>query len=103
MHKSMVIFLVVCTIPLLWIAYGGIYLMLIRNQKKEEGNSNELIDMLEEDGWVKRTSPKGTDPSEQLPSIMEIEWQELCNKLSDLRLRISSHDEETIKNILKKY
>ena len=46
---------------------------------------------------------KSTDPSEKLPSIMEIEWQELCNKLSDLRLRISSHDEETIKNILKKY
>ena len=36
MHKSMVIFLVVCTIPLLWIAYGGIYLMLIRNQKKRK-------------------------------------------------------------------
>jgi hypothetical protein len=62
-----------------------------------------FIDMLEEDGWVKRTSPKGTDPSQQLPSILEIEWQEMCNKLSDIRLRISSTDEETIKQILSKY
>jgi hypothetical protein len=63
----------------------------------------ELIDMLEEDGWVKRTSPKGTDPSEKLPSILEIEWQDMCNKLSDIRQRRSSTDEETIKEILKKY
>ncbi len=62
-----------------------------------------FIDMLEEDGWVKRTSPRGTDPSEKLPSILEIEWQDMCNKLSELRQRISSDDEETIKNILKKY
>jgi hypothetical protein len=62
-----------------------------------------LIDMLEEDGWVKRTSPKGTDPSETLPSIMEIEWQEMCNKLSELRLRISSQDEEMLKSIINKY
>mgnify|MGYP000698477085 FL=1 len=59
--------------------------------------------MLEEDGWVKRTSPRGTNPSEKLPSILEIEWQDMCNKLSDIRQRISSDDEETIKNILKKY
>ena len=38
-----------------------------------------------------------------LPSILEIEWQEMCNKLSDIRQRISTDDEETIKNILKKY
>jgi hypothetical protein len=63
----------------------------------------EFIDMLEEDGWVKRTSPRGTNPSEKLPSILEIEWQDMCNKLSDIRQRISSDDEETIKNILKKY
>ena len=38
-----------------------------------------------------------------LPSILEIEWQEMCNKLSDIRLRISIEDEETIKEILMKY
>ena len=43
-HKSMYVFLAVLIIPLFLIAYGGIYLMLIRNQKKEERNNNELID-----------------------------------------------------------
>jgi len=51
-----------------------------------------------EGGWVKRTSPRGT-----LPSILEIEWQDMCNKLSEIRQQISYDDEETIKNILKKY
>lgn len=64
---------------------------------------DEFIDMLEEDGWVKRTSPKGTDPSETLPSIMDIEWQDMCNRLSELRLRISPQDEEMLKSIIKKY
>jgi len=63
----------------------------------------ELIDMLVEGGWVKRTSPKGTKLKDRLPSILEIEWQDMCNKLSDIRQRISTDDEETIKNILKKY
>ena len=63
----------------------------------------ELIDMLVEGGWVKRTSPKGTKPKDRLPSILEIEWQDMCNKLSNIRQRISSDDEEMIKNILKKY
>jgi hypothetical protein len=63
----------------------------------------EFIDMLEEGGWVKRISPKGTDPSETLPSIMDIEWQEMCNKLSELRLRISAQDEEMLKSIINKY
>lgn len=64
---------------------------------------DELIDALEEDGWVKRTSPKGSKTNERLPSILEIEWQEMCNKLSEIRQRISPHDEESIKEILSKY
>jgi hypothetical protein len=63
----------------------------------------EFIDMLEENGWVKRILPKGTDPSETLPSIMDIEWQEMCNKLSELRLRISAQDEEMLKSIINRY
>jgi hypothetical protein len=62
-----------------------------------------LIDMLEEDGWVVRTSPKGTNPSENLPSVTELEWQELTNKFSTIRLRISQDDENIIRQILKKY
>jgi hypothetical protein len=64
---------------------------------------DELIDLIEDEGLVKRISPKGTNPSETLPSIIDMEWQEMCNKLSELRLRISPQDEEIISNILKKY
>ena len=62
-----------------------------------------LIDMLEEDGWVKRVSPKGTNPEDNLPSVTELDWQELVNKLSVVRLRISPEDEETIREVLNKY
>ena len=63
----------------------------------------ELIDMLVDDGWVLRTSPKGVIPEERLPSIPEIEWQELTNKLSQIRLIISAEDEQTIRTILSKF
>jgi hypothetical protein len=63
----------------------------------------ELIDALVEDGWVVRVSPKGVIPEERLPSIPELEWQEMCNKLSSIRHIISTEDEETIKQILKKF
>jgi hypothetical protein len=63
----------------------------------------ELIDMLETDGWVKRITPKGTDPSETLPSLLDIEWQDMCNKLSGLRLNMSREDEDLIREILNKY
>ena len=43
MNKSMYVLFAVLITPILLVAYGGIYLMLIRNQKKEESNSNELI------------------------------------------------------------
>lgn len=68
------------------------------NREKEE-----LIDMLVDDGWVLRTSPKGVIPEERLPSIHEIEWQELTNKLSQIRLMISAEDEQTIRTILSKF
>lgn len=63
----------------------------------------ELIDMLVEDGLVLRTSPKGVISEERLPSIPELDWQELINKLSQIRLMISSEDEQTIRNILSKF
>jgi len=64
---------------------------------------DELIDILEEDGWVKRIAQRGTKSEDQPLSILEIEWQEMCNKLSDIRLRISIDDEEIIKEVLMKY
>ena len=62
-----------------------------------------LIDSLVDDGWVIRTSPKGSNPEDQLPTISQLNWQEMINKLSEIRNQISSDDEETIKQIIKKY
>jgi hypothetical protein len=64
---------------------------------------DELVDAMVEDCWVKRIVPKGTNPENNLPSVTELDWQELTNKLSSIRLRISSEDEEIIRHILKKY
>lgn len=63
----------------------------------------ELIDMLVDDGWVIRTSPKGTDPESKLPSVTDLNWQDMINKLHGIRIQISLEDEETIKEIIKKY
>jgi hypothetical protein len=63
----------------------------------------ELIDALVEDGWVVRVAPKGVIPEERLPSIPEIDWQELVNKLSSVRITIRQEDEDQIREILKKY
>lgn len=65
--------------------------------------TDELIDALVEDGWVVRVAPKGVVPEDHLPSIPELEWQEMCNKLSNIRLQISSQDEQTIRQIISKF
>jgi hypothetical protein len=58
-----------------------------------------LVNRMVDDGWVKRTSHIA---GQQL-SMMDIEWVEMCNNLSDLRLSISPDDEEIIKQIVNKY
>ena len=63
----------------------------------------ELIDMLVDDGWVIRISPKGTDPESKLPSVTELGWQEMINKLNDIRNQINPDEEEIVKQIIKKY
>jgi hypothetical protein len=65
--------------------------------------TDELIDALVEDGWVVRVAPKGVVPEDHLPSIPELEWKEMCNKLSIIRLQISSEDEQTIRQIISKF
>lgn len=67
------------------------------------GEKEELVDMLVEDGWVVRNSPKGTDPESKLPSVSDLNWNDMINKLNNVRIQISSDDEETIKQIIKKY
>jgi hypothetical protein len=63
----------------------------------------ELIDALEEQGKVKRTYQKGGNPSDEKPSLMEIEWNEMIYKLSSLRQRLSHEEEEILKEIVGKY
>lgn len=63
----------------------------------------ELIDSLVKDGWVKRITPKGVVPTEQQPSLLDLEWQSMVSKLSELRQNISLDDESLIKEIISKY
>jgi hypothetical protein len=62
----------------------------------------ELIDILVEDGWVVRTSPKGTTPEQTLPSLPDILWMEMINKISVSRLQLTREEEELIEKIYKR-
>ena len=64
---------------------------------------NELIDLLVEEGHVIRVHNSSLDDEKQKPSLMEIEWDETMDKLSQLRLRITRDEEEIIKALVKKY
>ena len=41
MHKSIYVLLTVLIIPILLVAYGGVYLILIRNQKNTNNNDKQ--------------------------------------------------------------
>jgi hypothetical protein len=59
----------------------------------------KMIDYLIDDGYlVDRSVSKQQDLSP-----LEIEWEDMINKLSQLRLRITNEDEEIIKKIVNKY
>ena len=64
---------------------------------------NELIDLLVEEGHVIRVSNSSLDDEKQKPSLIEIEWNDMIDKLSDLRQRISIEEEQTIKALVEKY
>ena len=67
--------------------------------KKEK---EELIELLVDEGYVKRVTQRDTEP-EKGKSLMEIEWDTMIDKLSDLRQRVSAEEEEILKNIVSKY
>lgn len=60
----------------------------------------EFIDMLAEDGYIKRSDIIGGRESN---SMMGSIWDETCVKLSKSRLFISNADEEAIQSICDKY
>ena len=64
---------------------------------------NELIDLLVEEGHVIRVPNSNLDDEKEKPSLMEIEWNDMIDKLSNLRQRISVEEEQTIKALVEKY
>lgn len=57
---------------------------------------NQLIDCLEEDRLVMRTSQSAV-------AISDSRWASMLEHLSGLQLQMTVEDEEIIKNIIKKY
>lgn len=64
---------------------------------------NELIDLLVEEGHVIRVPNSSLDDEKQKPSLIEIEWNDMIDKLSDLRQRISIEEEQMLKSLVQKY
>ena len=64
---------------------------------------NELIDLLVEEGHVTRVPNSSINDEIQKPSLIEIEWNDMIDKLSELRQRITVEEEEMIKNLVNKY
>jgi hypothetical protein len=71
--------------------------MLDACSKREK---DELIDLLVEEGLVKRLVGKNGDSK---LSIMELEFFEKIDRLKDEYYSLSREDEETMNNLFKKY
>jgi len=59
----------------------------------------ELIEALQEDGWLVKESITQTDNM----NLLDEEWLDLTNKLNNIRLRLSVEEEQTIKEIVNRY
>ena len=64
---------------------------------------NELIDLLVEEGHVLRVPNSSIDDEKQKLSLIEIEWNDMIDKLSTIRQRISLDEEEMLKTLVQKY
>ena len=65
-----------------------------------EREIREVIDKLKEDGHLSKINVPIPE-NEQL--ISDKNWNQTCQKLSEIRLQMSMEDIEVIENILKKY
>ena len=65
-----------------------------------KSEKQELIDLLVEEGFVIRKTKQPDDPNRNL---LDEEWDNLCDKLQNIRQRMSVDDEQTIKQIISKY
>lgn len=59
----------------------------------------ELIEALQEDGWLIKESVAQTDKM----NLLDEEWLNVTNKLNNIRLRLSLEEEQTIKDIVNRY
>jgi hypothetical protein len=59
----------------------------------------ELIEALQEDGWLIKESVAQTDKM----NLLDEEWLNVTNKLNNIRLRLSVEEEQTIKDIVNRY
>jgi hypothetical protein len=64
---------------------------------------NELIDLLVNEGFVKLVVDSSINNEFQRPSLMEIEWNTMIDKLSLLRQRVTLEEEQAIKDLVSKY
>jgi hypothetical protein len=63
------------------------------------GEKEALINLLVEDGWVVRTSPKGTTLHQNQPSLPDILWMEMINKISVSRFQLTKEEEEFVEKL----
>jgi hypothetical protein len=68
-----------------------------------KSEKKELIDLLVEEGHVTRVPNSSINDEIQKPSLIEIEWNDMIDKLSLLRQRLSIEEEDTIKALVEKY
>jgi hypothetical protein len=64
---------------------------------------NELIDLLVNEGFVRLVVDSSINNEFQRPSLMEIEWNTMIDKLSLLRQRVTLEEEQAIKELVSKY
>lgn len=60
---------------------------------------DELIDLLTEEGYITRNSKK----SPENKNLMDLEWDEIIEKLSSNRLMLTQEEEDSIRKISKRF
>jgi len=60
----------------------------------------QLINALIEDNHLKPSASKVPNESK---TYLDTEWDELTDKFSEIRLRLTQEDEESLRSILKRY
>ena len=66
-----------------------------------QGEINDLIDILIEDGHLSRFNGKVV-PNKESGSILDLEWEELVNKIKNSKHLLSNEDESKIIEIANK-